>query len=142
APNPVPVMATTARRGNSSQNGPMTEDIPLTAAEAASESVEALTGREVAHPVLDTVWTRQQAQSRKRAPLRIYLGAAPGVGKTYAMLGEGQRRRSRGTDVVVGIVYTYGRPRTVEMMEGLEIVPPRQLEYRGRTFEELGDGAE
>jgi two-component system sensor histidine kinase KdpD len=110
---------------------------PPPPAEAASESVEALAGREVAQPVLDTVWTREQAYRCKRAPLRIYLGAAPGVGKTYAMLGEGQRRRVRGTDVVVGMVYTYQRPRTIEMMQGLASVIPRKLAYRGRTFEEL-----
>ena len=137
APSPVAVPVSLAGRAIGSENGQVMEDTPLPTAEAASESVEALAGREVAQPVLDTVWTREEAESRKRAPLRIYLGAAPGVGKTYAMLGEGQRRRSRGTDVIVGIVYTYGRPRTMEMMGGLETVPPRKLEYRGRTFEEL-----
>src|SRR5438132_1479503 len=59
----------------------------------SSESVEALAGRQVAEPALETVWTREDALARKHATLRIYLGAAPGVGKTYAMLGEGQRRR-------------------------------------------------
>ena len=108
---------------------------------AESESIEALAGREVAQPALDPVWTREQAETSKRAPLRIYLGAAPGVGKTFAMLGEGQRRRSRGTDVIVGIVQTYDRPRTMEMLQGLEIVPPKPLEYRGTTFEEMDSDA-
>jgi two-component system sensor histidine kinase KdpD len=67
----------------------------------------------------------------------VYLGAAPGVGKTYAMLSEGQRRKGRGTDVVVAVVQTYGRPRTIEMLEGLEVVPPRLMTYRGATFEEM-----
>ncbi|MCX2969498.1 MULTISPECIES: ATP-binding protein [Streptomyces] len=58
-----------------------------------------------------------------RGTLRIYLGAAPGVGKTYAMLSEARRRRGRGTDVVVGYVEHYGRPRTEELLEGLEVVP-------------------
>jgi nucleotide-binding universal stress UspA family protein len=102
-----------------------------------SESVEALAGREVAQPLVETVWSMEDAQSRVRAPLRVYLGAAPGVGKTYAMLGEGQRRRSRGTDVVVGVIQTYDRPKTIEMLQGLEIVPPRQIEYRDTTFDEM-----
>jgi two-component system sensor histidine kinase KdpD len=67
----------------------------------------------------------------------VYLGAAPGVGKTYAMLGEGQRRAERGTDVVVGFVEAHGRKHTAEMVEGLEVVPRRALSYRGTTFEEM-----
>lgn len=101
------------------------------------ESVEALVGREVPQPIIRTVWTKELAESRKRAPFRIYLGMAPGVGKTYAMLSEGHRRRSRGTDVVVGIAETYGRPKTIEMLRGLEVVPPRKIVYRGVTFEEM-----
>ena len=73
----------------------------------------------------------------KRGKLRIYLGAAPGVGKTYAMLGEGHRRLERGTDVVVGFVETYNRPLTAKLLEGLEIVPRRVMTYRGTTFEEM-----
>src|SRR3954464_9440330 len=72
-----------------------------------------------------------------RGTLRIYLGAAPGVGKTYAMLCEAQRRRARGTDVVVGVVETYNRPKTVAALEGLEVVPRRTLAYRGATFTEM-----
>jgi len=72
-----------------------------------------------------------------RGTLRIYLGAAPGVGKTYAMLGEGRRRAGRGTDVVVGMVETHGRTKTAAMVEDLEIVPRRRMEYRGTTFEEM-----
>ena len=72
-----------------------------------------------------------------RGKLRVYLGAAPGVGKTYAMLGEGHRRAERGTDVVVGFVETHGRQHTAEMVEGLEVVPRRTLAYRGTTFEEM-----
>src|SRR3954454_12169283 len=72
-----------------------------------------------------------------RGQLRIYLGAAPGVGKTYAMLDEGQRRAGRGTDVVVGFVETHGRPRTAEMLDGLEVVPRKTMTYRGATFTEL-----
>ncbi|MCK4176722.1 universal stress protein [Aciditerrimonas ferrireducens] len=68
---------------------------------------------------------------------RIYLGVAAGVGKTCAMLDEGQRRRQRGTDVVVGIVHTHGRPHTAERLAGLEVVPPKRVAYRGATFEEM-----
>jgi two-component system sensor histidine kinase KdpD len=72
-----------------------------------------------------------------RGKLRIYLGAAPGVGKTFAMLNEGWRRRERGTDVVVGLVVTHGRPNTIAQLRDLEIVPPRVASYRGRRWEEL-----
>jgi two-component system, OmpR family, sensor histidine kinase KdpD len=72
-----------------------------------------------------------------RGTLRIYLGAAPGVGKTYAMLGEAHRRNSRGTDVVVGFVETHGRARTRAMIGDLEVVPRRVIDYRGTTFEEM-----
>ena len=58
-----------------------------------------------------------------RGRLRIYLGAAPGVGKTVAMLDEGRRRMARGTDVVAGLVETHGREHTAEMAEGLEVLP-------------------
>jgi two-component system, OmpR family, sensor histidine kinase KdpD len=72
-----------------------------------------------------------------RGALRIYLGAAPGVGKTFAMLNEGCRRRERGTDVVVGIVETHGREKTLEQVADLEVVPRRAFDYRGTTFEEM-----
>ena len=68
---------------------------------------------------------------------RIYLGAAPGVGKTYAMLSEGQRRRSRGTDVVIGFVEAYGRPLTEALITGLEVVPRKGVDYRGSRLEEM-----
>ena len=73
----------------------------------------------------------------KRGQLRVYLGAAPGVGKTYAMLGEGHRRLARGTDVVVGFAETYNRKLTAQLLGGLEIVPRRVITYRGSTFEEM-----
>jgi two-component system, OmpR family, sensor histidine kinase KdpD len=72
-----------------------------------------------------------------RGKLRIYLGAAPGVGKTYAMLAEGQRRRARGTDVVGGLIEPHGRRLTAEMADGLEIVPRRTMNYRGATLTEM-----
>ncbi len=72
-----------------------------------------------------------------RGRLRVYLGSAPGVGKTFAMLNEGHRRKERGTDVVIGYVETYTRPLTIKAAEGLECVPRRSVEYRGATLEEL-----
>jgi two-component system, OmpR family, sensor histidine kinase KdpD len=72
-----------------------------------------------------------------RGLLRIYLGAAPGVGKTYAMLGEAHRRLERGTDIVVGFVETHDRRHTADMVTGLEVIPRREIEYRGALFEEM-----
>ncbi|WP_329559118.1 ATP-binding protein [Streptomyces uncialis] len=72
-----------------------------------------------------------------RGKLRIYLGAAPGVGKTYAMLSEAHRRVERGTDCVVGFVEHHGRPRTEVMLHGLEEVGRRELVYRGAVFTEM-----
>ncbi|MDT5349920.1 MAG: two-component system, OmpR family, sensor histidine kinase KdpD [Mycobacterium sp.] len=73
----------------------------------------------------------------KRGELRIYLGAAPGVGKTYAMLGEAHRRVERGTDLVAAVVETHGRRKTADLLDGIEAIPPRYIEYRGGTFPEL-----
>ncbi len=72
-----------------------------------------------------------------RGRLRVYLGAAPGVGKTLAMLDEGHRRAGRGTDVVVGFAETHNRPRTAEKLPGLELVPRKQMSYRGTTLSEM-----
>ena len=72
-----------------------------------------------------------------RGKLRLYLGAAPGVGKTFAMLNEGWRRKERGTDVVIGWVEEHGRPQTDAQIRDLEIFPRRRVEYRGQTFEEM-----
>jgi two-component system sensor histidine kinase KdpD len=116
---------------SSSPAAPESPEVP------GDESVEALVGRDVVEPELAPEWTPDEARRRKAAPLRMYLGAAPGVGKTYAMLSEGHRRRERGTDVVVGFVATYGRKQTIAMLEGLDLVPMQVLEYRGRRFEEM-----
>jgi two-component system, OmpR family, sensor histidine kinase KdpD len=72
-----------------------------------------------------------------RGMLRIYLGAAPGVGKTYAMLNEGHRRKSRGTDVVIALIETHGRARTRAMVGDLPVVPRKAIHYRGTDFEEM-----
>lgn len=73
----------------------------------------------------------------KRGNLRIYLGAAPGVGKTFAMLNEGWRRSTRGTDVVIGFVETHGRQNTALQIRDLEVIPRRRIEHRGSVFEEM-----
>ncbi|MFD1274434.1 MULTISPECIES: sensor histidine kinase KdpD [Streptomyces] len=72
-----------------------------------------------------------------RGKLRIYLGAAPGVGKTYAMLSEAHRRMERGTDCVVAFVEHHNRPRTEVMLHGLEQIPRKELDYRGSSFTEM-----
>src|SRR5215216_1085025 len=82
--------------------------------------------------------SRAARQQARRGTLRIYLGAAPGVGKTFAMLNEGARRASRGTDIVIGYVETHGRPNTAAQIGDLEIVPRQFVSYRGADFEEMG----
>ncbi len=72
-----------------------------------------------------------------RGRLRVYLGAAPGVGKTVAMLGEGRRRASRGTDVVIGVVEDHGRTYTAEQVSGLEVLPRRTVVHRGVALTDL-----
>jgi len=73
----------------------------------------------------------------RRGLLKVYLGAAPGVGKTYRMLDEARRRAARGADVVVGFAECHGRPRTEAMLDGLEVVARAQCAYRGGEFEEM-----
>jgi two-component system, OmpR family, sensor histidine kinase KdpD len=74
---------------------------------------------------------------QRRGELRIYLGAAPGVGKTCAMLGEAHRRLERGTDVVAAVVETHGRKKVGELIEGIEVIAPQYISYRGTLFPEL-----
>ncbi|WP_313404437.1 ATP-binding protein [Aeromicrobium sp.] len=73
----------------------------------------------------------------ERGTLRVYLGAAPGVGKTFAMLDEGNRRLTRGTDVVVGYVETHGRRHTIDALADLAVVPRAEIEYRGTVQPEM-----
>jgi two-component system sensor histidine kinase KdpD len=84
-----------------------------------------------------TVDEESAGDVRPTGKFRIYMGAAAGVGKTFAMLDEGWRRHQRGTDVVIGFVETHGRPRTTELIRDLPVVPRRQVEYRDRTFPEM-----
>ena len=69
--------------------------------------------------------------------MRVYLGAAPGVGKTYKMLEEGRRRLERGTDVVIGFVETHGRVRTAALIEGFEVVQRKTVQYRGAVLQDM-----
>jgi two-component system, OmpR family, sensor histidine kinase KdpD len=93
--------------------------------------------------VSDQVAARQAADADASGAVeaaghfRIYLGAAAGVGKTYAMLSEGRRRLDRGTDIVIGFVECHGRQRTEEMIDGLEVVPRKEVDYRGSRLEEM-----
>lgn len=76
-------------------------------------------------------------RERQRAALKVFLGAAPGVGKTYAMLSAARELKRRGVDAVVGVVETHGRAETAALLEGLEVLPRRRIEYRERVLDEL-----
>ena len=76
-------------------------------------------------------------EERRVGKLRIFVGAAPGVGKTYAMLQGARRLKEEGVDVVIGLVETHGRAETGALVEGLEVLPRRVVEYRGRTIAEF-----
>jgi len=83
-------------------------------------------------------WLEQSAPPRqKEGVLKVFLGYAPGVGKTYTMLSEAGRRRSRGQDVVIGFVETHGRKPIEELVLPLEQMPRRQIDYKGVRFEEM-----
>src|SRR5260370_4154364 len=77
------------------------------------------------------------AEKETRGKHKIFLGAAPGVGKTYEMLSAARRRKEEGIDVVVGVAETHGRAETEAQLAGLEVVPRRRVEYKGRTLEEM-----
>jgi two-component system sensor histidine kinase KdpD len=96
-------------------------------------------GRPTAEQMLERV--RRQAGAGARGRHRVYLGMAPGVGKTYAALNELHRRRARGTDVAVGFVETYNRPLTIEAIGDLEVIPRKKIEYKGVTLEEMDTDA-
>lgn len=79
--------------------------------------------------------------ARKRGCHKVFLGYAPGVGKTYTMLSEARRRHDRGEDVVIGFVEPHDRPETIALMEGLEQVPTKKIAYRGSTLQEMDTAA-
>jgi two-component system sensor histidine kinase KdpD len=94
-------------------------------------------------PAIDTPrkspedWLPAADPEKTRGRFKIFLGYAPGVGKTFSMLSEGIRRRQRGEDVVIGIVETHGRKGTAELAAKLEQVPPREIDYKGTLFNEM-----
>jgi two-component system sensor histidine kinase KdpD len=90
-------------------------------------------------PNPDELLARVQAEEAKsrRGKLKIFFGAAPGVGKTYAMLEAARREKADGVDVVVGYVEPHGRKETEALLEGLEIIPPKQFSYHGMTLREV-----
>ena len=93
-------------------------------------------------PSAEEVLERARAEAGStRGRLRVYLGMAPGVGKTFRMLEESHRRVARGTDLVVGFMEPHGRPHTIELLEGLEVVPRKRIEYRGIVVEEMDTDA-
>ncbi len=82
-------------------------------------------------------WLEETAPRKKEPVFKLFLGYAPGVGKTFNMLSEGIRRHSRGEDVVIGMVETHGRAGVAELATKLETVPRKKIEYRGTSFEEM-----
>jgi len=85
----------------------------------------------------DWLLSSETESEKPRGRLKVFLGYAPGVGKTFSMLSEGIRRRSRGEDVVIGVVETHGRPATAELVSKLEQVPRREIDYKGTLFYEM-----
>jgi len=82
-------------------------------------------------------WLEKVAPEKTRGTFKVFLGYAPGVGKTFNMLSEAIRRHARGEDVVIGVVETHGRPKTAELAAQLEQIPKKKIEYKGVPFEEM-----
>src|SRR5271168_846645 len=82
-------------------------------------------------------WLAEADPTKKGGVFKLFLGYAPGVGKTFSMLSEAIRRHSRGEDVVIGVIETHGRKATAELAGQLESVPRKKLEYKGTVFEEM-----
>jgi two-component system sensor histidine kinase KdpD len=95
------------------------------------------TGRDPNRPSPDALLEAARREERTRGRLKVFLGAAPGVGKTYEMLTIGRARLTAGADVVVGVVETHGRAETEALLEGFETIPRRAVPYRGTVLEEM-----
>ncbi len=93
--------------------------------------------RDPDRPSPEALLETARREEGRRGRLKIFLGAAPGVGKTYEMLTVGRSRRKAGTDVVVGVVETHGRAETIALVEGFEVLPRRIVAYHGRSLEEM-----
>src|SRR4051812_12713867 len=88
-------------------------------------------------PSPDALLEAAKREEGRAGTLRIFVGAAPGVGKTYEMLQQARARKKDGYDIVAGVVETHGRKETEALLDGLEIVPRRRIEYRGQWIEEM-----
>ena len=88
-------------------------------------------------PSPDALLETARREQRETGRLKIFLGAAPGVGKTYEMLQSARARLKAGADVVVGVVETHGRAETEALLDGLEILPRRRLDYKDQILEEM-----
>ncbi|MCG5244777.1 sensor histidine kinase [Methylorubrum extorquens] len=95
------------------------------------------TGRDPNRPSPDALLEAARREERTRGRLKVFLGAAPGVGKTYEMLTIGRARLTAGADVVVGVVETHGRAETEALLDGFESIPRRAVPYRGTVLEEM-----
>src|SRR5215813_12047838 len=88
-------------------------------------------------PSPDALLEAARREERRAGRLKIFVGAAPGVGKTYEMLQQARARKQDGYDIIVGVVETHGRKETQALLDSLEIVPRRRLEYKGQWLEEM-----
>src|SRR5687767_3105549 len=88
-------------------------------------------------PSPEALLEKAKKEESRAGKLKIFLGAAPGVGKTYEMLQEARARLKDGKDVVVGVVETHGREETEALLEGLEVIPRQRLQYKGRSLPEM-----
>ena len=123
---------------------PLRRDTGRMARQGSEQAAAAMqTPAERRVPFLEEInaeWAQDHV-ARKRGRLKIFLGMAPGVGKTFTMLSEAHRRKSRGEDIAVGYVEDHKRPETQELAVGLEQVPRKKIDYRGRVFEEMDTDA-
>src|SRR5262249_410189 len=88
-------------------------------------------------PSPDALLEAARREERRSGRLKIFVGAAPGVGKTYEMLEQARAGKQDGYDVVVGVVETHGRKETQALLEGLEVIPRKRVEYKGQSLEEM-----
>src|SRR3954471_5302683 len=93
--------------------------------------------RDDQRPSPDALLAQARSEDGRAGKLKIFVGAAPGVGKTYEMLQQARARRRDGYDVVIGVVETHGRRETEALLEGLEVIACRRMEYRGQWLDEM-----
>src|SRR5215467_1225333 len=88
-------------------------------------------------PSPDALLAAARREESRAGKLRIFVGAAPGVGKTYEMLTTARARKRDGYDIIIGVVETHGRKETEALVEGLEVIPRKRIEYKGQWLEEM-----